>query len=97
MQAEFVACYGAASQAIWLRNFISALGIVDSIIKPLCIYCDNISAVLFTKNNRTTTASKHIRIKFLVVRDMVENREILVKHISTEEMLVDPLTKGLNP
>lgn len=30
MHAEFVACYGATIQAIWLRNFISELKVVDS-------------------------------------------------------------------
>ena len=97
MQAEFVACYGAASHAVWIRNFISAFGIVDSIAKPLTIYCDNSSAVSFAKNNKMTSASRHIRIKFLVVREMVENGEIIVEHIRTEEMLADPLTKGLRP
>ena len=31
MYAEFVACYGASSQAIWLRNLILELQVVDSI------------------------------------------------------------------
>ena len=42
MEAEFVACFDATVQANWLRNFISGLGVVDSISKPLKIYCDNI-------------------------------------------------------
>ncbi|RVW83183.1 Retrovirus-related Pol polyprotein from transposon TNT 1-94 [Vitis vinifera] len=41
MEAEFVACFEASSHALWLRNFISGLGVVDSIAKPLRIYCDN--------------------------------------------------------
>ena len=31
MQAEFVSCYSAITQAIWLKNFISGLLVVDSI------------------------------------------------------------------
>ena len=31
MYVEFVACYGASSQAIWLRNLILELQVVDSI------------------------------------------------------------------
>ena len=54
MQAEFVACYEAITQAIWLKNLISGFGIVDSISKPLKIYYDNRSAVLFSKNNKIT-------------------------------------------
>ena len=31
MQAEFIAYYGAATQAVWLRNFITGFQIVDFI------------------------------------------------------------------
>ena len=47
MEAEFVACFEATVHGLWLRNFISGLGIVDSISKPLRIYCDNSAAVFF--------------------------------------------------
>ena len=97
MQDEFVVCYGVVSHAVWMRNFVSALGIVDSIAKPLTIFCDNNSTISFTKNNKVISTSKHINIKSLVVKEMVENGEILVKYIRTEYMLADPLTKGLRP
>lgn len=98
MQAKFVALYGAAAHSMWLKFFILALGIVDSISRPFIkMYCDNSSTVFFTKNNKTTSASKHTRIKFLVVREMVEIEEIDVEHISTKEMIANPLTKGLRP
>ena len=48
MEVEFVACSEATVQANWLRNFISGLGVVDSIAKPLKIYCDNSAAVFFS-------------------------------------------------
>uniref|UniRef100_A0A2N9J0G8 Reverse transcriptase Ty1/copia-type domain-containing protein n=1 Tax=Fagus sylvatica TaxID=28930 RepID=A0A2N9J0G8_FAGSY len=41
MEAEFVACFEATVHGLWLRNFISGLGIVDSVSKLLRIYCDN--------------------------------------------------------
>lgn len=46
MEAEFVSCFEATLHGVWLRNFISGLRIMDSISKPLRIYCDN-SAVVF--------------------------------------------------
>ncbi len=49
MEAEFVACSEAIVHGLWLQNFISGLGIVDSIFKPLRIYCDNFVAVFFSK------------------------------------------------
>ena len=53
MEAEFVSCFEASSQGIWLKSFISGLRIVDSISKPLRIYCDNSVTVFFTKNNKS--------------------------------------------
>ncbi|KAL6342944.1 hypothetical protein AAG906_016964 [Vitis piasezkii] len=68
MEAEYVACYEATCHAIWLRNFVSGLHVIDSIMRPLRIYCDNSVAVQFSKNNKTTRGSKHIDIKYLVIR-----------------------------
>jgi hypothetical protein len=41
MEAEFVACFEATNQALWLRNFVSRFSLVDNIEKPLRMYCDN--------------------------------------------------------
>jgi hypothetical protein len=41
MQAEFVACYEATGQAVWLMNFIPGLKVIDSITEPIALYCDN--------------------------------------------------------
>ena len=97
MQAEFLACYEAVGQAIWLKNFIPGLRVVDSISKPLTLYCDNKAAVFFSHNNKSSGAAKHIDIKYLVVRDRIQDRTINLEHISTKRMLTDPLTKGLPP
>lgn len=97
MEAEFVAWYEASNQGIWLRNFITVLQIVDGIERPLEIYCDNKSAELYSKNNRSSSKSKHIDIKFLVVKERVQSRLVSIDHISTNLMIADPLTKGLPP
>ncbi|XP_060215360.1 secreted RxLR effector protein 161-like [Lycium barbarum] len=41
MEAEFVACFEATIHELWPRNFISGLGVVDTITKPLKIYCSS--------------------------------------------------------
>jgi hypothetical protein len=38
MYAEFIACYEAVGQAMWIENFITTLRVVDSISKPLTLY-----------------------------------------------------------
>ncbi|KAH9741472.1 Integrase catalytic domain-containing protein [Citrus sinensis] len=97
MAAEFVACYEASNQGIWLRNFVIGLRILEGVARPLKIFCDNKSAVLYSNNNRSSTKSKHIDIKFLVVKERVQSGQISIEHIGTNSMIADPLTKGLPP
>nr|CAN69037.1 hypothetical protein VITISV_026270 [Vitis vinifera] len=97
MEAEFVACFEASSHALWLRNFISGLGVVDSIAKPLRIYCDNTAAVFFSKNGKFSSGSKHMDLKYLVVKERVQKQQVSIENIRTTLMVGDPLTKGLPP
>ena len=97
MEAEFVVCFEATVYGLWLRNFISGLGIVDSVSKPLRIYCDNSVAVFFSKNNKYSKGVKHIKLKYLTVKEDVQKQRVSIEHISTQLMVADPLTKGLVP
>ena len=97
MEAKYVACYKATCHAIWLRNFVSGLHVIDSIMRPLRIYCDNSVVVWFSKNNKTIGESKHIDIKYLIVREKVQNGVVSIEHIKNTLMLTDSLTKGLPP
>ncbi|XP_075077045.1 secreted RxLR effector protein 161-like [Nicotiana tabacum] len=74
MEAKFIACYEATSQALYLKNFISGLRIVDSISRPWRILCDNSAAKFFSKNNKSGSRSKHIDIKYFMVRDCEKAR-----------------------
>jgi hypothetical protein len=97
MYAEFVACYEATGQAEWFKKFVPGLRVVDSIEKPLKIYCDNEPAVQYSYNNKKSDASKHINIKYYVVKEKIQDHTISLEHISTKQMLADPFTKGLPP
>ena len=68
---------------------------VDDIHKPLKLYCDNNLAVCYAYNNKSSGATKHIDIKYYVVKDKVRDHIINLEHIRTEKMLADPLIKGL--
>jgi hypothetical protein len=68
MYAEFVACYEAVGQTMWLKKFVPGLRVVDNIGRLLKLYCDNESTILYTHNNKKTKAAKHINIRFYVVK-----------------------------
>ena len=92
-----MSCFEASSHGVWLKSFISGLRIVDSISRPLKFYCDNSTAVFLAKNNNSGSRSKHINIKYLVIRERVKEKKVIIEHISTGLMLADPLTKGMSP
>jgi hypothetical protein len=95
MQAEYVACFEATGQAVWLKNFIPGLRVVNSISELLLLYCNNQPAMFYSSNNNSSVSAKHINIKYHVVKDTVQDQTIKIEHIGTEFMLADPLTKGL--
>lgn len=97
MEAEFVSCFEATSHGVWLKSFISGLRIMDSVSKSLKIFCDNSATVFMAKNNKSGSRSKHIDIKYLVIRERVKDKIVVINHISTDLMIADPLTKGMPP
>ncbi|GJR28206.1 hypothetical protein Tco_1104438 [Tanacetum coccineum] len=46
-KAEYIAASKAEMEAVWIRNFISGLGIVPTINEPIRMYCDNSAALRF--------------------------------------------------
>nr|CAN79398.1 hypothetical protein VITISV_016838 [Vitis vinifera] len=97
METEFISCFEATSHGAWLKSFIFGLRVMDSISRPLSIYCDNSAAVFMAKNNKSGSRSKHIDIKYLAIRERVKEKKVVIEHISTELMIADPLTKGMPP
>lgn len=59
------------------------------------IYCDNTAAVNFSHNNRSSSRTKHFDVKYLFVREKIQEFQTRIEHIDTGNMLADPLTKGL--
>jgi hypothetical protein len=68
---------------------------VDNIERPLKLYCDNESSILYANINNKTKALKHINIRFYVVKEKIQDQTISLEHIGTKKMIADPLTKGL--
>ena len=60
MEVEFIACYKASNQEIWLQTFITRLHIVDDIKRSLRIKCDNKATELYFKNNKSLSKSNHL-------------------------------------
>ncbi|KAI5354743.1 hypothetical protein L3X38_007638 [Prunus dulcis] len=95
MQAEFLAVYEATSMAVWLKNFMSMLKIVDSIQRPIQLWNDNTAAVYFAQGNKRSSGMRHLHLKFLSAKEKIRDGETALSHIGTDFMIADPLNKGL--
>ena len=51
MAAEHIACYEASNHENWLKIFVINLNVAQGIERPLKLYCDNQSVVMFANNN----------------------------------------------
>ncbi|KAL6324617.1 hypothetical protein AAG906_013430 [Vitis piasezkii] len=55
------------------------------------------SFIFGLRNNKSGSQIKHIDIKYLAIRKRVKEKKVVIEHISTELMIIDPLTKGMPP
>ena len=67
----------------------------DAEVDALDSLCDNQSCIKMTENPMFHDKSKHIEITYHFIRDMVQKGAIKLKHVPTEEQVVDVLTKPL--
>lgn len=92
-EAEFIAASETAKAVKWLTKLLSELGIEEKITMKM----DSTSAIALIKSTQSYRRSKHIEIKYHFVREMYENKEIDIEHVSSEELKSDFLTKPLVP
>ncbi|XP_059623103.1 disease resistance protein RPV1-like [Cornus florida] len=95
MEAKYIAASEAAKEAIWLRNFLIELEVVEHIDRPMTLHCDNSAAIAQTMNPKFHKGIRHIQRKHHVVRDIVKRGDILVAKIAAKHNLADPFTKAL--
>jgi len=92
-ESEYVALCEIAKEAIWLRGLLNDLGWFQE--GPTVLFQDNMSIIDMVGGHRRHQASKHIRPKFHITGNWVEQQEIILVHKASKEMIADILTKSL--
>jgi hypothetical protein len=92
-ESEYVALCETAKEAIWLRGLLNDLGWFQD--EPTVIFQDNMSTIDMVGGHRRHQASKHIRPKFHITGNWVDQQEIVLRHKASKEMIADILTKSL--
>ncbi|KAK8974997.1 hypothetical protein V6N11_014409 [Hibiscus sabdariffa] len=71
-KAEYIAASEAAKEAVWIKKFISELGVIPSISDVVGLYCDNNGAIAQAKEPRSHQRSKHILRRFHLIREIID-------------------------
>lgn len=97
MEAEYIAASEAAKEAVWLKEFLSTLKIIDSARKPVMVYCDNQAAIKVSRDPRFHSKSKHIEGRYHYIRDVINRLKLVsLEFLPSVDMVADPLTKPLS-
>jgi hypothetical protein len=70
VEAEYIATCSTSNEAMWLWKLLA--GLFDLELEATCIWCDNQSCVKLTENLVFHDKSKHIKIRYHYIRDMVQ-------------------------
>jgi hypothetical protein len=90
-EAELVGASDTASQALHMRNFLTAQGYE---MGPATIYQDNQSCMaLIRRGMPGSERSRHINIRYFWLAERVRSGEARVEYLGTEHMFANVLTK----
>jgi hypothetical protein len=90
-EAELVGLSDSVAQAIHLRNFITKQGYGE---EPVVVYQDNLSCMaLIKRGGPGSERSRHINIRHFWVAERVATGDVAIKHLGTELMFANALTK----
>jgi hypothetical protein len=94
-EAEYIAASEAANEGVWMKEFISDLGVVPSVSSPMTILCDNTGAIAIAKEPRFHKRTKHIKRRFNSIRNLIKDGDIEICEVHMDLNVANPLTKPL--
>jgi hypothetical protein len=92
-EAKYVAQTHAAKEALWLSMLRSE--VLGRPLAPLTLYADNQGAIALACNDRFHARTKHINIRYHFIRELVEQKKILLAYVPSVSNVADILTKAL--
>eukprot|EP00253_Pinus_taeda_P012565 PITA_12565 len=92
-ETKYMAATHASKEAVWLQRMCSSMGLVQEVIR---IDCDSQSAIFLAKNPTYHSKTKHIDVQYHFMRDMIEDKKVLLVKVDTLKNTVDALTKSVS-
>ena len=94
-ESEYITASEATKEAVWIKKFITELGVVSSIVHLILLYCDNNGAIAQAKEPRSHQRSKHVLRRYHLIRDIIGRNDVKIEKTPTDQNTVDPLTEPL--
>jgi hypothetical protein len=91
-EAEYVAMARGLKKAVHIRRFLHSLGFPQT--QPVTCYEDNMSAIKLAAAPAVSRKSKHIHVRYHLVRDYVKAGIVRMVFTPTDKMHADIYTKA---
>jgi hypothetical protein len=91
-EAELVVLEEASTFTGWYKHLLLDLGID---VGPIPIYQDNKSTIILAAQGGSFQRTKHLMMKQFYVKERIDCNEACLRHLSTDKMVADLLTKPL--
>jgi hypothetical protein len=94
-EAEYIAMSELVKEGAWLRYLLVGLQYKGQDLDPMTLYSDNQGALSLAENPTFHRGSKHIAVRYHLIRQEVEEGKLQLAYIPTNCMPADGLTKAL--
>ena len=92
-EAEYVAAVHAVKSALWLARLMSEL--CHQPVPPVWVLEDNQACIKMATNPVVSSRNRHFAMRMWWLRDQVEKRTVILRHLATDSQLADVFTKIL--
>ncbi|PKI39326.1 hypothetical protein CRG98_040283 [Punica granatum] len=92
-EVEYIVASDATKEAIWIRKFVTELGVIPSISSPIELYCDNTGAIAQAKEPRSHKKTKHIKRRYHIIMEIIGRCDVSGQKVASADNVADPLTK----
>ncbi|KAK9042723.1 hypothetical protein V6N11_017786 [Hibiscus sabdariffa] len=82
-----------AKEVVWIKKFITELGVIPSISDAVDLYCDNNGAIAQAKEPISHQRSKLILRRSHLIREIIDRGDVKICKVHTDDNVADPLTK----
>ena len=92
-EAEYIALSKACNEVLWMKKLLGE--VLDQKIAEVDVMEDNQAAIAMVKNPVYHAQSKHIDIRYHYVRDLYQEKEIVLHYCPSKQNVADVMTKSI--